>query len=42
MSTCNRLDLETLGISTDYAQNSPRTLVAGITAKLFELAESIL
>ena len=24
MSTCNRLDLQTLKISTDYAQKSPR------------------
>ena len=23
MSTCNRLDLQTLGISTDYAKKSP-------------------
>ena len=41
MSTCDRFHLESLGISTNYAQNSPRTLVGGITAKLVELAESI-
>ena len=27
MSTCEWLDLQTLGISTDYAQKSPRSLV---------------
>ena len=27
MSTSNRLDLGTLGLSTGYAQKSPRTLV---------------
>ena len=26
MWTCNRLDLQTLRISTDYAQKSPRSL----------------
>ena len=27
MSTCNRLDLQTLGLSTGYAQKSPRSLL---------------
>jgi len=26
MSTCNRLELETLGFVTDYAPKSPQTL----------------
>ena len=28
MSTCKRLILKTLGISTNYAKKSPRTLLA--------------
>ena len=42
MSTCKRLDLQTLRISTDYAQNLPDHLVGlGNTRILTDYAQKI-
>jgi hypothetical protein len=43
MSTCNRLDLQALGISTDdYAQKSPRPRISTNSMCVFDMGSQLI